>query len=165
MYYIAICEIFNPIIHGIDKNSSFGIENNFLVCETFTLEEFYNNSYQYTITALRADYKRISRKNSKSLKQAHPTIRNYNKIIENRNFIKLDIIVIHELPGNEYVGYIKTFWIKLIQRRWKKIYKQRQDILKQRMLSKSIREREITGKWPKGLRIWPKGLRIWPKGF
>jgi len=159
MYYIAICEIFNPRIHGKDDNSSIGIENHFLVTETFELEEFYDNSYQETITSLRADYKRVSKKNSKSLKKPHPTIRNYNKIIETNNFIKLDIVFVDELPGNESVGYIKTFWIKLIQRRWKKIYKERQDILKQRMLPRSIREREITGKWPKGLRFWPKGLR------
>jgi hypothetical protein len=152
MYYIAICEIFNPRIHGKDENSSFGIENHFLVSETFELAEFYDNSYQETITALKADYKRFSKKNSKSLKQSHPTIRNYNKIIQEQNFIKIDIVFVDELSGNESVGYIKTFWIKLIQRRWKKIYKQRQDILKQRMLPKSIREREITGKWPKGLR-------------
>jgi hypothetical protein len=159
MYYIAICEIFNPLIHGKDENSSNGIENHFLVAETFELDEFYNNSYQDTITGLKADYKRISKNNSKICKNKHPRIRNYNKIIEKNNFIKLDIIYKEELSGNETVGYIKTFWIKLIQRRWKKIYKERQDILKQRMLPKSIREREITGKWPKGLRIWPKGLR------
>jgi hypothetical protein len=129
------------------------------VSETFELAEFYDNSYQDTITALKADYKRVAKKNSKSLKHSHPTIRNYNKIIQANNFIKIDIVVISELPGNESVGYIKTFWIKLIQRRWKKIYKQRQDILKQRMLPKSIREREITGKWPKGLTLWPKGLK------
>ena len=83
----------------------------------------------------------------------------YNKIIQEKNFIKIDIVFVDELSGNESVGYIKTFWIKLIQRRWKKIYKQRQDILKQRMLPRSIRERQLTGNWPKGLRIWPKGFR------
>jgi hypothetical protein len=160
MYYIAICEIFHPRIHGKDENSSVGIENHFLVAETFELAEFYDNSYQDTITALKADYNQVSRKFcNKSLKEQHPTIRNYNKIIKTNNFIKLDIVCIDELAGNETVGYIKTFWIKLIQRRWKKIYKDRQDILKQRMLPKSIREREITGQWPKGLRFWPKGLR------
>jgi|LakMenEpi03Aug12_release.lakeMendotaPanAssembly.Ray.scaffolds.fasta_scaffold219052_3 hypothetical protein len=159
MYYIAICEIFNPRIHGKDENSSIGIENHFLLSETFELAEFYDNSYQETITALKYDYKRVAKNNLKSLKEPHPTIRNYNNIIKDKNYIKLDIVVVDELAGGETVGYIKTFWIKLIQRRWKKIYKQRQDILKQRMLPKSIREREITGKWPKGLRIWPKGLK------
>lgn len=153
MYYIAICELFHPRIHGKDENSSIGIENHFLVAETFELEDFYNNSYQDTINAVQADYKRVSRKFCNKYLQ-HPTIRNYNKIIETNNYIKIDIVCVDELTGNETVGYIKTFWIKIIQRRWKKIYKQRQDILKQRMLPKSIREREITGKWPKGLRIW-----------
>lgn len=155
MYYISICEIFNPRIHGKDENSSIGIENHFIVKETFELDEFYNNSYQDTINALRNNYNKIANID-------HPTIRNYNKIIKTNNFIKLDIIYIDELSGNESVGYIKTFWIKLIQRRWKKIYKQRQDILKGRMSPRSIREKQITGKWPKGLSIWPKGLRLWP---
>ena len=159
MYYIAICEIFNPRIHGKDDNSSVGIENHFLVSERVELDEFYDNSYQDTITVLKSYYKEVYKKNLKLNNQPHPTIRNYNKIIKVNHFIKVDIVFIDELPGNESVCYIKTFWIKLIQRRWKKIYKQRQDVLKQRMLPKSIREREITGKWPKGLRIWPKGLR------
>lgn len=157
MYYIAICEIFHPRIHGKDENSSVGIETHFLVNVTFELEEFYNNSYQDSINYLRADYNDVSRKFCNKYLQ-HPTIRNYNKIIQEKTFIKIDIVFIDELPGNESVGYIKTFWIKLIQRRWKKIYKQRQYILKQRMLPKSIHEREVTGKWPKGLRLWPKGL-------
>jgi hypothetical protein len=148
MYYISICEIFNPRIHGKDENSSIGIENHFIVKETFELDDFYNNSYQDTINALRNNYNKIAHID-------HPTIRNYNKIIKTNNFIKLDIIYIDELSGNESVGYIKTFWIKLIQRRWKKIYKKRQDILKGRMSPRSIREKQITGKWPKGLRLWP----------
>ena len=159
MYSIAICEIFHPIIHGKDDNSSVGIENHFLVSETFNLNEFYDNSYQDTITALKTHYKRVYNINSKLIHHSHPTIRNFNNIIKVNNFIKIDIVFVDQLSGNESVGYIKTFWIKLIQRRWKKIYKQRQDVLKQRMLPKSIREREITGNWPKGLRLWPKGLR------
>lgn len=158
MYYIAICEIFHPIIHGTDENSSIGIENHFLVSETFEFEEFYNNSYKEMLTIYQGEYNQYSRVLNRI---KHPTIRNYNNIIKDKNYIKLDIVYIDELAGGETVGYIKTFWIKLIQRRWKKIYKQRQDILKQRMLPKSIREREITGKWPKCLRLWPKGL----KGF
>ena len=71
MYYIAICEIFNPRIHGKDENSSIGIENHFLVSETFELEEFYDNSYQDTITSLKYDYKRVAKNNLKSLKEPH----------------------------------------------------------------------------------------------
>ena len=156
MYSIAICEIFHPIIHGQDENSSVGIETHFLVTETFELQNFYNNSYKEMLTIYQRAYNGFSRVLNR-LK--HPTIRNYNIIIKDKNYIKLDIVYIDKLAGGETVGYIKTFWIKLIQRRWKKIYKERQAILKQRMLPKSIREREITGKWPKGLRLWPKGLK------
>ena len=97
MYYIAICEIFNPRIHGKDDNSSIGIENHFLVSETFELAEFYDNLYQDTITALKADYKKVAKNNLKSLKEPHPTIRNYNKIIQEKNIIKIDIVFVTEL--------------------------------------------------------------------
>jgi len=54
----------------------------------------------------------------------------YNKMDERLNFYKsncsipvsLQLVDYFYLPGNEMVGIIKTFWLKLIQRKWKKIY-------------------------------------------
>ena len=56
----------------------------------------------------------------------------------------------------EMVAYHKTFWLRIIQRKWKKIYKQRREIIKKRKLMKSLNIRSLYGKWPKGLCNIPK---------
>ena len=86
----------------------------------------------------------------------HPIIRNYKNIVYKEEYFKIDIIKVDELNGQELVGYIKTFWIKIIQRRWKYIFKERQKIRKARSLPKSLYERQLTGKWPKHLNILPR---------
>ena len=129
-FKLAICIRFNPILHGIDSNSSPDILNHHLIIYTFDLEEFYNNEYKEIIELINTN--------------ATP------------NTIMLDIIKCDELIGLEQVGYIKTFWLKIVQRRWKKIYKERQEILKCRSSLLSLKIRELTGQWPNHLRHWPK---------
>ena len=54
----------------------------------------------------------------------------------------------HNYYGDvELVATIKTFWLRLIQRKWKRIYKQRKHIIRERMRFGSLRQREMTGKW------------------
>jgi hypothetical protein len=52
------------------------------------------------------------------------------------------------LDTQECVAIIKTIWLKLIQRTWKKIYKIRKNIICMRKTPLSIFYREINGKWP-----------------
>jgi len=47
---------------------------------------------------------------------------------------KIDIFQLH-ITDNYYTVVIKTHWIRLIQRHWKKVYKTRTDTLKKRALS------------------------------
>jgi hypothetical protein len=61
----------------------------------------------------------------------------------------LQIVQTNILTGLEEVAYLKTFWLKLVQRRWKKIYKARQELLKQRMTIRALTFRARTGKWPR----------------
>ncbi len=62
------------------------------------------------------------------------------------------------LPCGTCIGIIKTIWIKLIQRTWKKIYLQRQEIISKRTQLSSLRNREIRGKWSSNCLIMP-GLK------
>ena len=59
------------------------------------------------------------------------------------------------LPGHEAVAYIKTFWLRLIQRRWKKLFKQRKNIIQKRCNINSLNYRQMHGKWPNGLNNLP----------
>ena len=151
-YQLAICEMFNPIIHGHDENSSPNINSHFLVYTIIDLPDFYTNAYLSEESSLRR-YMRAIKILHGSLIPEHPTIRNYDRVVD--KYMRLEIIQTDVLPGQEEVAYLKTFWLRIIQRRWKKIYKARKDILHKRQQLKAILERQRTGKWPVGLREWP----------
>ena len=51
----------------------------------------------------------------------HPYIRNYNHI--NKNILSIQIAKNIILKGGESVAILKTFWIKIIQRTWKKVFR------------------------------------------
>ena len=72
--------------------------------------------------------------------------------IDNGKYIKLDIVEIHELDGEEMVGFIKTFWLRILQRKWKKIFKKRKEVIRKRKSLCSLKYREINGVWCNKLR-------------
>jgi hypothetical protein len=78
----------------------------------------------------------------------HPTIRNYHNIISRPNYIKPEIGEYIILPTQEAIAILKTVWLRIIQRKWKKVFAERQNIIKQRCYLPYLREREIYGKWP-----------------
>lgn len=55
--------------------------------------------------------------------------------------------IIKRVNNDEYTfAIVKTFWLKLFQRRWKKIYQNKQHIMKKMMNSQNLMHREIHGK-------------------
>jgi len=78
-------------------------------------------------------------------------IRNFQNIVTNRNNYKVDIVQKIQLDGDfaPTIAIIKTHYLRLIQRKWKTIFKKRQDIIKKRMTLQSLRYREINGIWPR----------------
>jgi len=62
-------------------------------------------------------------------------------------------------PFNWDLGVIiKTYWLRLVQRTWKRIYKERTQIIKKRMHPNSLHHRSLHGKWPIGLNYLPSLL-------
>ena len=78
----------------------------------------------------------------------HKTIRNYHNIISRPNYIKPEIAECINLPTGEHIVIIKTMWIKIIQRKWKKVFSARKHIIKCRSCPASLSTRQLTGKWP-----------------
>ena len=149
---LAICELFSPHIHGITVNSSKDIEEHWLVHTTITPEEFYDDTYTEDIAYIQHQYGILNQQNRR-----HPLIRNYTHIVSCDSYIKLNIVHIHELEGgNEIVGYIKTHWLKVIQRAWKRFYAERKRIIQMRSSNKALMERQLTGKWPLKMRAYRK---------
>ena len=66
------------------------------------------------------------------------------------------------LPTGERVCIIKTIWLKLIQRKWKYIYKKRMEVWNKRKSVKALIFREINGKWPNACNYYPnlKGMLV-----
>ena len=149
-YKLAICEVFHPVLHGQDENSSPAIHTHFLVYTLIDLPNFYDLIYLWEEQHLKAIHGRLKN---------HPTIRNYRKV--QKKYIRLEIIQADVLTGQEEVAYLKTFWLRIVQRRWKKIYKDRQTLIQQRSTFKALQERQRTGKWPPHLRQWPL-FRLFP---
>ena len=68
---------------------------------------------------------------------------------------KIEIMQLHILQDQTYSVIIKTFWLKIIQRKWKKIFKIRKNILASRYQRSSIYYREVHGVWPEEIRNIP----------
>jgi len=71
----------------------------------------------------------------------------------------IDIIQVHHYKSDNYqIVYdciIKTHYLRLIQRCWKRQLRIREQIKKQRMGINSLMYRELNGRWPNGLNAMP----------
>ena len=69
---------------------------------------------------------------------------------------QFEIMQLH--TDNEFGTYkvvLKTFWIRIVQRTWKRIYWERKEIWRKRMSLNALRHREIRGTFPDGIRTLP----------
>lgn len=86
---------------------------------------------------------------------SHPVIKNYRYIISQPNYIKPEIGEYIILPTQEAIAILKTFWLRIIQRKWKKIILERKRIINMRKSPIALFTREITGNWPSTCRHLP----------
>uniref|UniRef100_A0A6C0BSH6 Uncharacterized protein n=1 Tax=viral metagenome TaxID=1070528 RepID=A0A6C0BSH6_9ZZZZ len=110
MKCIAYCDIYNSSIHGYTNKSSINIHGHFIVRYSITNDEFYSGEY------INLPYK------TPTPTIYHPLIRNFHYISMMR-YNTFDIVECIELSGGEMIAIIKTYYIRLLQRKWKKIYK------------------------------------------
>lgn len=128
-FTLAICELFSPTRHGKTESSSRNIDGQWLVHTCIPIEEFYDDRYKEDIEALTSQYR------------------------EDGRIVQLDIITMDELEeGGELVGIIHTHMLNSLQHKWKKHYKRKIELLRERASLSSLRERQINGAWSKGLR-------------
>jgi hypothetical protein len=83
-------------------------------------------------------------------------IKNFNNIVSKDDYIRPQIAENITLETGHCVCIIKTIWIKLIQRTWKKVFALRKTIIKRRSNINSLKIRELTGKWPENCRVYPQ---------
>jgi len=80
----------------------------------------------------------------------HHNLKNFEYIVSNRNNYKVDIVQKIQLEGDfaPTIAIIKTHYLRLIQRKWKNIYRKRQEVIQLRKRIQSLQYREINGRWP-----------------
>jgi hypothetical protein len=61
---------------------------------------------------------------------------------------KIDILKLYISPDGVYTVVIKTFWLRVFQRRWKRIFRESQEKLMKRKSLNYLKIREIRGKFP-----------------
>tara|TARA_A100001015_G_C14954304_1_gene698097 strand:- start:1007 stop:1537 length:531 start_codon:yes stop_codon:yes gene_type:complete len=169
---LAICELHIPDLHGYTNSSDKDIINHYMITNIVELDDFYNEDYKVDIAIMNecylmwlysyideVDNYNYDSDNEEELDEylvrnniTHPNIRNYSNIIDDGKYIKLDIVEMHELNGHEMVGFIKTFWLRILQRKWKKIFKKRKEVIRKRKFLSSLKNREINGNWSNKLR-------------
>lgn len=119
-YNIVLCEKYDSIMHGV------------------SVPKIDDHSYYLT-------HYKIKKLNCDVINELIELI-NYNS-----NYyvdIKLEIAECICLPSLHCISIIKTFWLRLIQRKWKNICKNRKNIIMIRCLPYSLHYREIYGNWP-----------------
>ena len=115
-YNMVLCEIFNPVVHGMDNESDPAIQGHLLVNTKFNIINWRE------INNIKQEYKNYmnSRIISNNKLNKHPLIRNYKNIISTPNYIKPEIAEVIYLQGSECVAILKTFWIRIFLRICKK---------------------------------------------
>ena len=93
----------------------------------------------------------------------HMRIKNNNfnyiqYIFNNLSRSKFEIAECFYLPSQYCICILKTFWLKIIQKKWKNILRDRKNIIRKRCNHNSLKYREINGKWPLDCIYYP-GLK------
>ena len=139
---LAICELFHPVLHGVDENSSPNINEHFLIYTTIEVDDFYNKAYVSEENHLR--------------RYRNATLRLLNMHTQINKHMRLEIIQAYDLePGRESIAILKTFWLRIVQRCWKKVFRTRKELIKQRSSIRALHERARLGSWAPHLRHWP----------
>ena len=135
---LAIIEPIHPKVHGIFPSLDKRRGDWFIVYST-DIDTFY---YKWEILANLSEW--IQSKKYPAV--SHPIIGNYNKIIN--RFKSLEIIkpLYYETENGliVHLAIVKTFWLRIFQKRWRNKYRKR---IQKRKNPKVLFQRSITGKW------------------
>lgn len=74
----------------------------------------------------------------------------------NNSPVHIDIMQLHISEDLTYNVVLKTFWLKIVQRTWRKIFKQRQKIIQMRKSVNTQEYNRLNGKYPSHMKYLPE---------
>ena len=138
-YNIVLCELYNNT-HGTPNINSQHLYYNYLTIYRFKTLDI--NEINEIVFVYNDCYEFIENRNILS------PIRNFENISTRENYVKPEIAECVVLESGHNVSILKTFWLRLVQRRWKNIFRNRKNILRLRCQSTTLKFREVNGHWP-----------------
>ena len=143
---LVCCELHNKHLHGFTEESDISVVNHYLVIHSVMCATSLDIQEMHKISKFHnKKYSKIFNLSDKP----HDVIQNYSNIVLNKKYIQPNIAQCIYLKGGECVAILKTHWIRLIQRNWKRVFKERQNIQRLRAHPTQIRYREAHISWSK----------------
>ncbi len=160
---LAICELHHVDMHGFTEESDELVTSHYLVIDHVDPHDCNEWNDLISIHQQKYRYYKMHKWRGDGLPQ-HPIVRNYSNIISHEKYVQPEIVERVYLRGSECVAIIKTFWLKIIQRAWKKTFSKRKQIEKLRFNPLNIRYWFTNGKWPESCSRLPDihGLLVSP---
>jgi hypothetical protein len=154
-YTLALTELYIPIKHGVLEKQYHHLYNQYMIIDKVKTKEFYKQYDRveedvYILNKLYQAFTQQVEAKSIDTMRVNPYISNIIDILSKPNYVKIELVERVYLETGEAVAIIKTHWIRLIQRRWKKYLRDRNANL--RSIS-HIRERELRGNVPQYTRF------------
>lgn len=149
-YNLINYEIYNPYIHGKTNSSMY---TQLLVCDRYKYKD--TDSMEEIIYHSELINMLVCEKMTSMPNCIHPYIRNF-RTISMQTSGKLEIAECIYCDNGEMVAILKTFWLKIIQRKWKNVFKEQNRIKRLRMRVATFIYREINGEWPEECKIMPR---------
>lgn len=153
MIELGYVQPYNQSIHGKTKNEE--LRQSFLTLYSIDNDEFYdyeefNDFNDFIVDKCQETYNTMNEVN----KYQHKNIKNYWEVYKKYS-TQLQLVDSTTLPSGENVSVIKTFWLKVFQRKWKKIVAERKRIVELRKRMSSLKYRQLHGRWPEDCRNMP----------
>lgn len=142
-YILGMCDLYHPVLHGDIIDGKEEILSRFLYMTDTDLE-----SSEQMISLRMSNLRAITNNNGGVNCLNHPIVRNYQKLTYHNYHMAPQIIEICDGPYDYTTAIIKTHFIRLLQRKWKKICAERKRVIALRKHPKSIQYRTIHGRWP-----------------
>jgi len=143
-YQLSVVNKFNENLYGELPDNVKIINNHFINETNVTLNEFINE-----IKDIRKYENNIKNGIIEKYYTNEDILNSLLNVLNSRYLFGLQIIQHIEI-NDYYLAVIKTHWIRLIQKRWKNVFKQRRNAKKNLF---NLRHREIYGKFPDSCNI------------
>jgi hypothetical protein len=143
-YQLSVVNKFNENLYGELPHNMKIINNHFINETSVTLNEFINE-----IKDIRKYENNIKNGIIEKYYTNEDILNSLLNVLNSRYLFGLQIIQHIEI-NDYYLAVIKTHWIRLVQRRWKNVFKQRKNAKKNLF---NLRHREIYGKFPDSCNI------------